>query len=50
MEASKKGSTKTGKSASAYNELLDALYEQSTQADSFSQLQQNTNRQTKAIR
>eukprot|EP00607_Mallomonas_marina_P002862 CAMPEP_0182428422 /NCGR_PEP_ID=MMETSP1167-20130531/23017_1 /TAXON_ID=2988 /ORGANISM="Mallomonas Sp, Strain CCMP3275" /LENGTH=186 /DNA_ID=CAMNT_0024611339 /DNA_START=279 /DNA_END=842 /DNA_ORIENTATION=- len=40
-----------GKEQGAYNELLNALYEQSTQADSFSNLQKNTAaRQNKAIR
>eukprot|EP01041_Mallomonas_annulata_P004959 gene4959-9920_t len=49
MEAQK---AKTGgSSGNAYNELLNALYEQSTQADSFSTLQKNTGgRQNKAIR
>jgi len=41
---------KSGKQ-SAYSDLLNALYEQSTEADSFSSLQKNTNqRQAAAIR
>lgn len=49
MEA-KKGKDKQGGSNGAYNDLLNALYEQSSQSDGFSSLQKSISNNAKGVR